>query len=86
LEYFGVVALQMVEFERQPRLEVLVERMELTSLDVSKIVELLNFRVIPFVSFAQLNCTLQLLGMSVVACWFCTRLNGEEKSSRSVIK
>lgn len=73
--------LHMVEMERYPRLGVLgVDLMELTSLDVSKIVELLILRD-KVGSIFSLND-----GDIIVGCCGVTRRNGDEKSSRNVIK
>ena len=81
-----VGVLHIVEgIERKPRLGVLgVDLMELTSLTVSKIVELLILRAERFGSIFSLLADIN--GDMIGGCCGMTRLNGDEKSSRNVIK
>lgn len=79
-----VGVLHIVEIERYPRLGVLgVDLMELTSLDVSKMVELLILRE-GHGSIFSLQAAED--GDIINRCCGATRLNGDEKSSRNVSK
>ena len=79
--------LHIAEIERHPRLGVLgVDLMELTSLTVSRIVELLNLRVKLGSIFSLQAITGDLGDMMVGGCCGMTLFNGDEKSFRKMKK